>query len=112
MKRRTNVSAFCVSTLAFIAALASGCAASSTEVHAPLLAQHHGSGGSGGGGGQTCRIDADCHIRLPAARACPGGAQSIPSSCCRMNYCGICWSDCPPAARSTGSNSDAPLFTM
>lgn len=44
---------------------------------------------------RACNTDADCHMRVPPPRACPGGGQSIATACCRMNFCGVCWSDCP-----------------
>jgi hypothetical protein len=44
---------------------------------------------------RSCNTDADCHMRLPHPRACPGGGASTPTACCRMNFCGVCWSDCP-----------------
>ncbi len=59
----------------------------------PAIAQR--GGGGGGSGGMHCNQDIDCHQRLPPPRVCPGGGTSTATACCRMNYCGICWSDCP-----------------
>ncbi|MDP3278457.1 MAG: hypothetical protein Q8Q09_24925 [Deltaproteobacteria bacterium] len=43
---------------------------------------------------RTCSQDTDCRMRLPRARSCPNGRQSVPTACCRMNFCGVCWSEC------------------
>ena len=64
-------------------------AQSLTQSRRPLLAQR---------GTRTCHTDADCaSLRVPPPRACPHGGTMTATACCRMDYCGICWSDCPPA---------------
>jgi hypothetical protein len=76
--------------LALLIPLATACAAPSTEGRGALLAQ-----------ARTCSQDSDCRMRLPRPRPCPGGGQSVPTACCRMNYCGICWSECPSGGGRT-----------
>lgn len=86
--------------------------APSAAARSTTLAQRHGGGSGGGGsGGMSCNTDADCHIRLPRPRACPNGNQSVPTACCRMNYCGICWSECS-GARSDDGAPGQPLVSM
>ena len=63
---------------------------------APMRSAQRRGGAAGGArqcpGGQ----DSECSsMPLPRPQACPGGAQRTPSACCRMNFCGICWTDCP-----------------
>ncbi|MFO0648098.1 MAG: hypothetical protein U0326_17800 [Polyangiales bacterium] len=80
--------ALLVGLLALIPA-ASPMAGPLTQTRRPLLAQR---------GTRSCNTDADCaSIRVPPPRACPHGGTMVATACCRMNYCGICWSDCPPA---------------
>lgn len=72
--------------LALCALFGSACAAENQRTL--LFAQR--------GGPPTCTDDASCvgKIRLPRARRCANGSPNTPSLCCRMGYCGICWSEC------------------
>ena len=74
-----------------------GCAAAPVAT-SPRLAQT-----------RACQTDADCRMPLPRVRACPGGGQSTPTACCRMNYCGVCWSDCPGSAPHGNSFGESPV---
>lgn len=48
------------------------------------------------GAPMTCSQDTDCaaRMRMPRARRCSNGQPQTPSACCRMGYCGVCWSEC------------------
>lgn len=58
---------------------------------------------------RSCSTDADCHMRLPAPRVCPSGGQSVATACCRMNYCGVCWSDCPGGGTPHGDQREGAI---
>jgi hypothetical protein len=93
-----------VLVLGLLASLAAGCAAQPDAGHGALRAQR--------GGTQSCHVDADCRLRLPRPRPCPQGGQSVPTACCRMNYCGICWSECGAGGRSTDADDSASPLTL
>ncbi|MBL8677592.1 MAG: hypothetical protein JNK05_00385 [Myxococcales bacterium] len=80
-----NRSILSLGALALVSFFGSACAAENNRTI--LLAQR---------GAVTCTADADCarRMRLPRARRCSNGAPQTPSLCCRMGYCGVCWSEC------------------
>jgi hypothetical protein len=81
--------------LALVVGIAPVMAARANPPEAMVVGQRHGSGSAAG---RTCPggQDSECSgLPLPRAQSCPGGAQRTPSACCRMGYCGICWTDCP-----------------
>ncbi|MFO0559541.1 MAG: hypothetical protein U0269_16105 [Polyangiales bacterium] len=75
-------------SLALVAFSLFGSACAAENTHSMLLAQRTTS--------PTCSTDANCmgRVRLPRARRCSNGSPQVPTACCRMNYCGVCWSEC------------------